>query len=426
MMPRDIAARIATRLAAAGIEDARAEAWLLLSVALGRSRAELMAGAGAIPDAAQAARLEELVQRRAAREPIAYLLGEKEFWSLEFEVGPAVLIPRPETETVVEAVLDHAAERKAAMRLLDLGTGSGCLLLALLSELPNAIGLGIDDSPAALAIAGRNAARLDLRARAQFAQGRWGEGVDGAFDVIVSNPPYVAESEWPDLQPEIRGFEPKAALVAGPDGLAAYRALAPDCARLLAGGGLCALEIGYGQGDAVAAILSDHGLTVLARCRDLAGIERCLVARRAAGTLSAGRLAKATPAGDVFGGLVSTGARGGCGPSGLDPCGKAASSQAPGGLCLGAARAARRRRPARGRALGQVGPCDRLRGDPRVLLLDRIPMRSPSLGLRYRFAHRVTSALVPGAGAAIRTRTTLGVSVASSTAPGRGPLGAWP
>ena len=138
----DMVARIAARLAAAGIEDARAEAWLLLATATGRHRAELMAGAAATLDAAQAARLEELVRRRAAREPIAYILGEKEFWSLTFEVGPAVLIPRPETETVVEAVLDVIGERTAALRLLDLGTGSGCLLLALLSELPNATGLG--------------------------------------------------------------------------------------------------------------------------------------------------------------------------------------------------------------------------------------------------------------------------------------------
>jgi release factor glutamine methyltransferase len=279
MTLRDIVARTAARLAAAGIADARAEAWLLLALALGRDRALLMAGAATMPDAAQAARLEEFVRRRAAREPVAYLAGAKEFWSLTFEVGPAVLIPRPETETLVEAVLDRIADREAALRLLDLGTGSGCLLLALLSELPNARGLGIDDSPAALALAGRNAARLGFAARAAFACGRWGEDVSGAFDVMVSNPPYVAEREWPGLQPEIRDFEPKAALIAGRDGLAAYRALAPDCARLLAADGLCVLEIGRGQGQAETEILARHGLEVTGRCRDLAGIERCLVAR---------------------------------------------------------------------------------------------------------------------------------------------------
>jgi release factor glutamine methyltransferase len=266
----------------AGIEHARSEAWLLLAAATGRARADLIAAAPATLDFAQETRLQELVRRRLAREPVAYILGEKEFWSLTFEVGPDVLIPRPETETVVEAALSEIAERTAALRILDLGTGSGCLLLALLSELPHATGLGVDASPEALATAWRNAARLGLADRARFRPGRWGAGVAGPFDVIVSNPPYVAERDWPELQPEIRAFEPEMALVAGPDGLAAYRALAPDCARLLAAAGVCALEIGQGQAAAVAGILSDHALIVGARRRDLAGIERCLVVRRAA------------------------------------------------------------------------------------------------------------------------------------------------
>ena len=256
MTPRDLVAQIAARLAAVGIEGARSEAWLLLAAATGRERAALMAGERVSLSGAEGARLDALVRHRLAREPIAYLFGEKEFWSLRFEVAPAVLIPRPETETVVEAVLAQLPDRQRPLRLLDLGVGSGCLLLALLSELPHATGLGVDDSSAALAIARRNAERLGLAARADFRHGRWGEGVAGPFDVIVSNPPYLAERDWAGLQPEIRDFEPKAALVAGPDGLAAYRALAPDCARLLAQGGLCALEIGFGQGDAVAALLA--------------------------------------------------------------------------------------------------------------------------------------------------------------------------
>jgi release factor glutamine methyltransferase len=279
MVARALIDRIARRLAAAGIAGARAEAWLLLAAATGRARAELMAASALALDAGQAAALERLVERRATREPIAYILGEKEFWSLPLAVGPAVLVPRPETETVVEAALDAVGERTATRRVLDLGTGSGCLLLALLSELPGATGLGIDASEGALALARRNAARLDLAHRCAFRQGCWGEGLDERFDVIVSNPPYVAEREWPRLQPEIRDFEPRAALVAGPDGLAAYRALAPDCARLLAPDGWCALEIGQEQGDAVAAILGQHGLEVTARRCDLAGIERCLLAR---------------------------------------------------------------------------------------------------------------------------------------------------
>jgi release factor glutamine methyltransferase len=281
MTPGEVVARVAARLAAAGVAEARAEAWLLLAAVTGRERVRLMAGAAAALGPDQKARLDALVRRRAAREPIAYILNEKEFWSLAFEVGPAVLIPRPETETVVEAVLHEIGEPTGQLRILDLGTGSGCLLLALLSELPDATGLGTDASHDALAIARRNAARLGLADRCEFRLAHWGEGVIGPFDAIVSNPPYVAEAEWERLQPEIRAFEPRAALVAGPDGLDAFRALAPDCARLLARDGLCALEIGYGQADDVTGILARHGLRITKRRADLAGIERSLVARHA-------------------------------------------------------------------------------------------------------------------------------------------------
>jgi len=273
---------LSERLAAAGIEGARGEAWLLLEAASGCPRASLMAGGLARLSAAQEARLETMIRRRAAREPIAYILGEKEFWSLPFEVGPAVLVPRPESESVVEAALARVADRGAPLRLLDLGTGSGCLLLALLSELPQASGLGVDLGAAALTLARRNAERLGLAARARFEVRSWGEGLAGSFALIVSNPPYVAAGDLAALEPEVRAFEPAAALTAGPDGLAAYRALAPHCARVLAPGGSVVLEIGQGQGAAVAGILASHGLVVIERRRDLAGIERCLVARRAA------------------------------------------------------------------------------------------------------------------------------------------------
>jgi release factor glutamine methyltransferase len=278
----DLIAQLTERLAAAGIEDARREAWLLLAAATGRERASLMAGAGAPLTADQQLRLERSVGRRRAREPIAYILGEKEFWSLPFQVGPAVLIPRPETETVVEAALACLADRRARVRILDLGTGSGCLLLALLSELPDATGLGTDVSREALALAEVNAVRLGLIGRTELRASDWGSAVEPSFDLIVSNPPYVSTAEWPKLQPEVRDFEPSAALLAGPDGLDAYRALAPDCARLLAPGGCVALEIGHGQGDDVALLLTRAGLEVVERRRDLAGTERCLVARLAA------------------------------------------------------------------------------------------------------------------------------------------------
>lgn len=276
----DLVGRLSGRLAAAGVEAPRAEAWLLLGAVTGRSRAELMAGARVPSSGPVLRRLETLVARRCAREPMAYLLGEKEFWSLPLTVGPAVLVPRPESETLVEAALCEVADRQAPCRLLDLGTGSGCLLLALLSELPNATGVGIDASRAALAVAEGNAARLGLGARASFDVADWGRGLDGPFDLIVTNPPYIREADWTGLAPEIRLFEPRAALVAGADGLDAYRALTPEAARLLAAQGMLVLEIGLGQGDAVAAILAAHGLVVRRRAVDLAGIERCLVARQ--------------------------------------------------------------------------------------------------------------------------------------------------
>jgi release factor glutamine methyltransferase len=276
---RQIVARIAGRLAAAGVDTTRGDAWLLLAAATGRPRASLMAGSLDALTASDQARLDELVRRRSAREPIAYILGEKEFWSLPLRVSPAVLIPRPESETVVEAALGRVEDRGAPLRLLDLGTGSGCLLLALLSELPMATGLGVDLSAEALALAAANAGRLGLAGRARFERRSWGAGLGGAFDLIVGNPPYVGAGELARLAPEVRAFEPEIALIAGPDGLDAYRALIPDCARLLAPGGSVVLEIGQGQGDAVAAILARHGLVVAERRPDLAGIERCLVAR---------------------------------------------------------------------------------------------------------------------------------------------------
>jgi release factor glutamine methyltransferase len=287
--PPDLHARLidlAEKLAAAGIEHARSDAWLLLAAASGRSRVELIAGAAPPLSPAEEERLAALAARRLGREPMAYILGAREFWSLTFRVGPAVLVPRPESETVVEAALAEIADRAARLRILDLGTGSGCLLLALLSELPRASGLGIDRSGEALAIAESNAELLGLTERAAFREGDWGHGLAGPFDLIVSNPPYVALADAARLAPEVRAFEPKEALFAGADGLAAYRALVPDCARLLAEDGVACLEIGQGQGAAVAAIARRHGLRLLASRPDLAGIERCLVFRPAAPAFS--------------------------------------------------------------------------------------------------------------------------------------------
>lgn len=272
----------ATRsLRAAGIEAPRAEARLLLRAATGWTPERLLAEPHAeIPEPA-ARRMARLVEARAARTPMAYVLGEREFWSLRLYVGPGVLVPRPETETLVEAALAAFADRLAPLRILDLGTGSGCLLLALLHEYRNATGVGVDRSAEALAIAAANAHRLGFADRALFVRGDWGRALAGTFDLIVANPPYVATGELDGLEPEVALHEPRAALDGGADGLDAYRALLPDLARLLAPEGIACLEIGAGQGSALRELGEAVGLGVAAR-PDLAGIPRCLVLHRGA------------------------------------------------------------------------------------------------------------------------------------------------
>lgn len=267
------------RLRAAGIEAARAEARLLLCRVTGWSRERLLAEPEAVVPESEAARFGALLAEREARAPLAYLLGEREFWSLPLEVRPGVLIPRPETETLVEAALEAFPERAAPLRVLDLGTGSGCLLVALLHEYPAAIGVGVDRSPVALAVAAANLTRHRLAGRALLLRGDWGRALEGRFDLIVANPPYVARGELAGLEPEVARHEPRLALDGGPDGLDAYRALLPDVARLLAPAGVACLEIGRGQEGPVAALAGDLGLEASPRT-DLAGIVRCLVLRR--------------------------------------------------------------------------------------------------------------------------------------------------
>jgi len=269
----------ATRwLRAARIEGARAEARLLLRHVTGLSPEVLVAEPDRRLEAEAAARFEALLARRAAREPMAYILGEREFWSLPLFVGPGVLVPRPETETLVEAALEAFPDRTAPLRILDLGTGSGCLLLALLREYPNAVGVGVDRSAEALAHATLNARRHGLDGRALLVRGDWGRGLAGPFELIVANPPYVASGELTELALEVARYEPRAALDGGADGLDAYRAILPDLPRLLAPAGVACLEIGAGQATALAALAEVGGFRVAVR-PDLAGIPRCLVLR---------------------------------------------------------------------------------------------------------------------------------------------------
>src|SRR5205085_3156111 len=209
-----------------------------------------------------------LVDRRMAHEPIAYLTGRRAFWTIEIEVGPGALVPRPDSETLIEAAIAHFADR-APDRILDLGTGPGSLLLAALDRWPEATGVGIDASADALAYARRNAVP-----RAECRLGNWGEGLDERFDLILCNPPYVETGAT--LPPDVAGHEPAAALYAGPDGLEDYRRLAPQLPRLLAPGGVACVEIGAGQEKAVSAVFAAVGFTIESR-RDLRGIVRCLV-----------------------------------------------------------------------------------------------------------------------------------------------------
>lgn len=273
----DALARGRTALRDAGVESAALDARLLLAEAMDVAATRLIAAPEAHIDSAAAARFERFLQRRLAREPMAQVLGRREFWSLEFAVTHDTLTPRPDSETIIAAILESLSDRRQPLQILDFGTGTGCLLLALLHELPCAAGVGIDRSSAALAVARRNAAQLGLADRVRFCEGDWGQALNGRFDVILSNPPYIPSADMAGLAPEVQ-HEPRLALDGGPDGLAAYRALAPDIARLLQPVGLAALEIGQGQASAVEDILRNAGLRILGRRGDLAGIERCILA----------------------------------------------------------------------------------------------------------------------------------------------------
>lgn len=268
------------RLKAAGVDGPRRDAILLLSHASGITADRLRIEPDLEIAPETAATFAQFVSRRAAREPVSHILRYREFWSLQFEVSRDVLDPRPDSETLIQAVLDLVPDRGAALRLVDFGTGSGCLLLSLLHELPATEGLGVDRSPAALAVAQRNAARLRLAGRSTWREGDWGEGLDGAFDILISNPPYIESAVIPELAPEVALHEPRLALDGGADGLAAYRALMPHLARLAAPGAVIALEIGQGQDKAVASLLAESGFGGITGQPDLAGITRVVLARK--------------------------------------------------------------------------------------------------------------------------------------------------
>ena len=274
----------AVALTAAGIDNARFEARLLLSRATGLAIEQLISRGPDAAPAAAAATLRELTARRVRREPMAYILGEREFWGLPFKVSPAVLIPRPDSETVIETVLDLLPDRSRKLRILDLGLGSGCLLLTLLREYPQATGVGIDASEAALAVAQANAEALGVAPRARLTTGDWRQAgwtdlLEGPFDLLVSNPPYIESAAVGGLMPEVARHEPRLALDGGADGLAAYRIIAAALPALVVPVGSAIVEVGEGQAPEIASLFAAEGLVPRPSRKDLGGIERVVPAQ---------------------------------------------------------------------------------------------------------------------------------------------------
>jgi release factor glutamine methyltransferase len=259
----------ATARLSATSDSARLDAELLMASALGVTREAMLLRS---LDAAVPETFAALVARRLTHEPLAYITGTRDFWTISLGVTPDVLIPRPDSETLIEAALAHFGATAPAT-VLDLGTGSGALLLAALAQWPGATGLGVDASPAALEVAVANAARLGFAPRARFALGDWGQGIAERFDLILCNPPYVESGAA--LAPDVVGFEPALALFAGHDGLDAYRRLLPQLGTLLEAGGMIALEVGIGQAGAVRQLAVHKGF-VTNIVHDLAGRDRCV------------------------------------------------------------------------------------------------------------------------------------------------------
>ncbi|WP_413246350.1 peptide chain release factor N(5)-glutamine methyltransferase [Sphingomonas sp. 1P06PA] len=262
-------ATAAARLAEASATP-RLDAELLMAHQLGTSREAMLLAGLQLPVATG---YDDLVARRADHEPMAYILGERDFWTITLKVTPGVLVPRPDSETLIEAAVASFAGRTPPATILDLGTGSGALLLAALDQWRDAIGIGVDSSPRAVAIAADNARRLRMGARATIVEGGW-DAVGGRFDLILCNPPYIESGA--DLPREVADHEPPSALYAGPDGLDDYRAIAPLIPERLAPGGVACIEIGAGQAHAASVLFAQAGLAVAVR-RDLAGHDRCLI-----------------------------------------------------------------------------------------------------------------------------------------------------
>lgn len=272
-------AAIRAALRTGGIDAWALESRLMMAGALGISAAHVFSHPERVLSDDERGALAEMTHRRLAREPLAYILGQREFWSLPFGVAPATLIPRPETELIVEIVLQCYPDPDASPRILDLGTGSGCILLSLLHERPRAGGVGVDICEDALRVARTNAAALQLASRARFVCGDWTEPLGGTFDVIVANPPYIPTPDLAELMPDVRLFEPRRALDGGTDGLAAYRRIVARLGHFATVNTSLVMEIAPDLAEGVTELVEIGGFDVVAIVDDLGGRARCVVAK---------------------------------------------------------------------------------------------------------------------------------------------------
>ena len=269
--------RAVSTLKKAGIEDAAADSRILAAENFGLRREDMLRSPDMLLDCVSVSAFGRSIARRAAHEPVSRILGRREFRSLDFEIGPATLDPRPDSETIVEAVLDIAADMKPDLRVLDIGTGSGCLLLSILHELPAAHGVGTDIDAGAIAYAGCNAHALGLAGRVEFRRTNWVDGVDGPFEIILSNPPYIRTGDIPGLASEVAKYDPTVALDGGKDGLDAYRALSACISPVVALAGAVVLEIGAGQEADVETIFTSTDFGLAGKRADLAGRNRAMI-----------------------------------------------------------------------------------------------------------------------------------------------------